>query len=347
MSFDIFNRYTSAVLYHSETASSTAEAVIEARNKGADLTGANLIGANLRGANLEGANLIGANLRGANLTGTNLTGANLTGANLTGANLRGANLIGANLEGVTGLLSKPILPLQILGSQHAIVVRQDGYLTIGCMHHSLTWWEEHYAAVGRKEDYTDAQIEEYRHRALSAVDGAVRRTEREETMTLQEHLISLNACYWARKWIGDRTSAQAWNECERADWLLWWAARTPANTHQQIVLAAAGCAGLALRFVPAGEDRPRLAIEAARRRASEPTEENRKASVASAVASAVVSLSAASAAVSAASAASASLSASAAAAVSAAVSAAVNREMCKLIRARLVQPWSEEMEVVK
>ena len=52
---------------------------------------------------------------------------------------------------------------------------------------------------------------------------------------------------------------------ERADWLLWWAARTPVNLHQSLVLAACDCARTALQYVPAGEDRPRLAIEAAER----------------------------------------------------------------------------------
>ena len=54
---NISNRYTKAVLYHSNTAQTIVGAVVEA----------NLYGANLRGADLRGADLYGANLYGANL----------------------------------------------------------------------------------------------------------------------------------------------------------------------------------------------------------------------------------------------------------------------------------------
>ena len=113
MSIDILNRYTRAVIYHSETATTIAEAVVEAiKNRAslndASLNGANLNGANLNGANLNRASLIGAslddaslddaNLNGASLNGANLNGANLNRANLNRANLNGANLNGANLN---------------------------------------------------------------------------------------------------------------------------------------------------------------------------------------------------------------------------------------------------------
>ena len=176
MSYDILSRWTSAVIYHSETATTVADAVVEARRKGADLGGANLVRADLVGADLVGADLVRADLGGADLVRADLGGADLGraylvradlgGANLGGANLGRANLVGANLGGAylggaKGLLSKPVPPLQLLGSRHTIICRQDGYLTIGCMHHPLTWWEEHYRAVGRKEQYTDQQIQEY------------------------------------------------------------------------------------------------------------------------------------------------------------------------------------------
>jgi hypothetical protein len=154
---DILHRWTVAVLFHSETADTIAAAVLEARECGANLCGANLCGANLCGANLCGANLRGANLRGANLCGANLCGANLCGANLRGANLRGANLCGAN-----GLLPNGVIPLQISSSRDTLIVREPGHITIGCEHHPVAWWEEHYGAIGRANSYTDAQILEYR-----------------------------------------------------------------------------------------------------------------------------------------------------------------------------------------
>src|SRR5690349_17926772 len=86
-------------------------------------------------------------------------------------------------------------------------------------------------------------------------------SRRKADMTkLQTLLESMNACRYAREWIGDRTLAKAWNECPRADWLLWFAARRGVDK-KKIVLAACACARLALKFVRAGEDRPRLAIE--------------------------------------------------------------------------------------
>ena len=89
---NISNRYTRAVLYHSETAQTIAEAAAEAYGRGANLHGANLHGANLAGADLREADLAGANLREADLYGANLAEANLYGANLYGANLAGSNL---------------------------------------------------------------------------------------------------------------------------------------------------------------------------------------------------------------------------------------------------------------
>jgi len=91
---------------------------------------------------------------------------------------------------------------------------------------------------------------------------------------LQEHLAELDACLEACRWAGDRTAAQAWDECERADWLLWWAAITGRNSHKSIVLVSAACARTGLQYVLAGEDRPRLAIEAAERWAVDPTPQN-------------------------------------------------------------------------
>lgn len=80
---------------------------------------------------------------------------------------------------------------------------------------------------------------------------------------LRQFLMSRDACQSAIDWLGDRDSEQMWAECERPDWLLWWAAHVVPR--QELVLAACDCAETALRYVPEGEDRPRLAIETARR----------------------------------------------------------------------------------
>jgi hypothetical protein len=201
--FEILDRYTRAVLYRSDTAAKPGEAAAEALKaranlaganlEGANLEGANLAGANLEGANLEGANLVGANLaraylaganlaaaylegaylaganlEGAYLAGANLEGANLEGANLVGANLEGAYLEGANLDGAKGLLPDGLVPLQIAGTRHSLIVIKPGVLKIGCLEHPLAWWEEHYKATGRAEKYTEQQVTEYRARIAHA-----------------------------------------------------------------------------------------------------------------------------------------------------------------------------------
>ena len=121
MSFDIINRWTLAVIYKSDSANNCGEAAREA---------------------LE---------IDANLTRADLTDADLTGANLTRADLYGAN----------GILPNNITPLQISGTKHDVIVREPGYVTIGCLHKPLMWWEEHYRATGRTEGYSDKQVDEY------------------------------------------------------------------------------------------------------------------------------------------------------------------------------------------
>lgn len=106
MSVEILHRDTKAVLYTSATASTIAEAVLEARTHGADLHG-------------------------------------------------------ADLHGAKGLLPGGLVPLQIGGSRHWLIVREPGYITIGCHHQSLAWWREHYKATGRTDGYSEAEVAEY------------------------------------------------------------------------------------------------------------------------------------------------------------------------------------------
>jgi len=114
------------------------------------------------------------------------------------------------------------------------------------------------------------------------------------TMTAKQFdalLVRLHACDDARTWATGKTLQAVWETCERGDWLLWLAGRMEGkpgwHTRQQIVLAACACVETALKYVPAGEDRPRLAIEVARRWAAggaEIAEVRKAASAASAAA---------------------------------------------------------------
>ena len=86
-------------------------------------------------------------------------------------------------------------------------------------------------------------------------------TKAKET-NLQIHLAQIGACAEAHTWAGSRTAQQAWDECERADWLMWWIGKTyrthvrKSNSHKNIVLVACACARRALTHVPAKESRP-------------------------------------------------------------------------------------------
>ena len=75
-------------------------------------------------------------------------------------------------------------------------------------------------------------------------------------------LTKLGACTEAVKWAGRKTPKKAWETCKRGDWLLWIASKLDID-RKKLVLAACACARTALKYVPVGEDRPRIAIETA------------------------------------------------------------------------------------
>lgn len=95
-------------------------------------------------------------------------------------------------------------------------------------------------------------------------------------------LEKLGACEDAQKWAEQfDTLPDAWRACPRADWMLWLLGKmtgTPGwPSHQTVVRLACACARRALRYVPEGEERPRLAIEAAEAWAVNPTPQNARA----------------------------------------------------------------------
>ena len=83
------------------------------------------------------------------------------------------------------------------------------------------------------------------------------------TVTLTDLLRSFSACDDAVDWAETQPDLEtAWRDCERGDWLLWIAARLAVD-RKLIVIAACQCARMALHWLPAGEERPLIAIEAA------------------------------------------------------------------------------------
>ena len=79
---------------------------------------------------------------------------------------------------------------------------------------------------------------------------------------LKKWLTSNYACTESLEWLSDRDLDTAWAECPRGDWLLWLTAKAGID-RKRLVMSACATAREALRFVPEGEDRPRIAIETA------------------------------------------------------------------------------------
>jgi len=87
-------------------------------------------------------------------------------------------------------------------------------------------------------------------------------------MELKTLLNNLGACKSAVDWVGDRSLAQAWAECNRADRMMWLVGTMCGKRgwppRQKVVLAGCACAEYMLTHVPAGESRAAKAISTAR-----------------------------------------------------------------------------------
>ena len=71
-------------------------------------------------------------------------------------------------------------------------------------------------------------------------------------------------CSESREWLETQPDARtAWETCRRGDWMLYQLAHRRGIDRKRLVSVACKCARLALRYVPAGEQRPRIAIDTA------------------------------------------------------------------------------------
>ena len=136
---------------------------------------------------------------------------------------------------------------------------------------------------------------------------------------LLNQLKQFSACEEAVTWTNGMDLKTAWNKCERADWMLWYIFMAKIGTERDRIHIICDCAATALKYVPKGEDRPRLAIEAARNYADNPTEENKAAANAAAYAANATAYAAN----------------AANAAVYAAADAAAHKKMCNMIRDKI------------
>ena len=72
-------------------------------------------------------------------------------------------------------------------------------------------------------------------------------------MTLRNELEELGVCDQALEWIGNRTHEQAWSECERPEWMVWYLRRSHKASLNQIVTIVCACARIVLKYVPTGK----------------------------------------------------------------------------------------------
>ena len=81
-------------------------------------------------------------------------------------------------------------------------------------------------------------------------------------MTFKEQLTEMDACPDAIKWVGGKTLEQAWAECERGEWMLWFAQQKGVDL-QTLTLAKARCAKLVIHLMK--DERSRNAVDVAER----------------------------------------------------------------------------------
>ena len=87
---------------------------------------------------------------------------------------------------------------------------------------------------------------------------------------LLDHLKRLRACPEAVAWVKATPGSptRLWSLCKHPDWMLWLAECGGVTDQRALRLAACACARTALKYVPKGEERPRIAIETAERYAN-------------------------------------------------------------------------------
>jgi hypothetical protein len=80
------------------------------------------------------------------------------------------------------------------------------------------------------------------------------------------------ACTEAVKWVKEskaETFIDLWNECDRADWMLWIMAKMIKEkewpSRKTVVLCACDCAETTFKFIFEDEPRPKIAIQTARK----------------------------------------------------------------------------------
>jgi len=95
-------------------------------------------------------------------------------------------------------------------------------------------------------------------------------------MEFKKYLKKIAACDEAIEWVGDRTLQQAWDECNRPDWMLWLYKQNNPDKKTCVKIAtyaAKLCVKIYNREYPA-DKRPEEAIAAAEKWLENPSEDN-------------------------------------------------------------------------
>lgn len=84
----------------------------------------------------------------------------------------------------------------------------------------------------------------------------------------EQYLIKIDACPDARKWAKGKTAKEAWEQCHRGDWLLWWSRKQMRTTEDfadadlcTLTLAKGECAKTVYHLMK--DERSRKAVDAA------------------------------------------------------------------------------------
>jgi uncharacterized protein YjbI with pentapeptide repeats len=113
----------------------------------ADLSGLDLTGIDFNMASFEYANLSNVNFTGCNLSKNSFRHSDCSGVNFSNTNLEYSNFMQADLSNA---IFTPSVQLHCVGNGKELktisvckflVTYSSHYMTIGCMHHSLDWWE--------------------------------------------------------------------------------------------------------------------------------------------------------------------------------------------------------------
>ena len=68
---------------------------------------------------------------------------------------------GVTIDSGVTICSGVIKSLFITGSSHYVIWYGTGILHIGCHKKEIEWWVKNYELIGKKQNYSDAQIKEY------------------------------------------------------------------------------------------------------------------------------------------------------------------------------------------